>query len=499
MNNSFKNIGKVFKKFVTENVPNAMTNVFWQLYNGVGESLKHLEYKVDIIRRERNMLTATKKSSFRSLAANNGYEPTLKIPSKGNVKVYIDTTVYTKKGYPLFIPPYAVFHCEQNGLDYYFDSDKPFRLTSNEYTIPLVEGSIKQLTFVGSGTHIDRFYINDENIAENSVILSVDTDEFIEVKSFYDNNGLNNNKQFLLKFGNNPQNPIILYVKGLENGEVLNVTYRVTFGELGNLSVVSKFTTEDIINIQGTAVTLSEKEISIENIFGFNLGSNGSDINSLKAAIGYNHGNTLLYDEISYKNFIAKFSTLLLQDVIVDPDKRSINHIYLTKKQSLNFEDLNNEQIIHDYKKVMSNRSYILNPTELKELDDTLNKYEYCVSSHIIHTSNIKKYAIQIVFENQETKWNYQQPLAILLYSEFSKFLYDRYYKINLDVLFKEFMDENKITFEYYIFNNENKKEEKMIEHTTKLPILSGDFEVFSQIDQQYYPLYDDINFVIKI
>lgn len=500
-----KNVGKVFKKYITENIPSSVTNVFWQLYNGIGAALNHLEYKIDIIRRERNILTATQKSSLRSLAAQNGYEPTLKIPSKGNALVTIDPVLYTKKGYPLFIPAYAVFTCEQNGLDYYYDSDKPFRLTSNEYTIPLVEGTIKTLTFAGNGDYINRFYINDENIADKSIrvwIQTVENDEeqvneFVEVKSFYDNNGLNDNRQFMMKFGNNPQNPIVLYVKGLNNGEVLNVTYRNTFGELGNLYQKTKFTTEDIINVYGEPVDVSDKEFLVENIFGFNLGSNGSDENSLRAAIGYNHGNSLLYDEISYKNFIAKFSTILLQDVIVDPDHRSINNIYVTKKQSLNFEDLDNQQIMIDYKNIVRNNKYVLTPTELAEFDDTISSYEYCLSSHITHTSKVKKYAIQIQFNNQENKWNYQQSLSILIYSEFAKFLYDRYYKLNIDVLFRNFMNENNITFDYYVFNNLSNNEEKIIQHTDRLPILCGDFEILSQLDNQYYQLYDDINYVL--
>lgn len=493
----FKNVGKVFKKFITENIPSSVTNVMWQLYNGVGAVLNHLEYKIDIIRRERNILTATQKSSLRSLAAQNGYEPTLKIPSKGNVKITIDPVVYTKKGYPLFIPAYAVFNCEQNGLDYYYDSDRPFRLTTNEYTIPLVEGTIKTLTFAGDGKYISRFYINDENIADKSIRVSTENNEFVEVKSFYDNNGLNDNKQFMLKFGNNPQNPIVLYVKGLSSDEVLNVSYRNTFGELGNLSSKTKFTTEDIINVYGEPVDVPDEEFIVENVYGFNLGSNGSDENSLRAAIGYNHGNTLLYDEVSYKNFIAKFSTILLQDVIVDPDRRSINHIYVTKKQSLNFEDLDNNQIIADYKNIIRNKKYVLNVNELSEFDKTISTLEYCLSSHVTHSSNIKKYAIQIKFNDQETKWNYQQSLAILIYSEFAKFLYDRYYKLNIDVLFHKFMNENKITFDYYVFNDLSNNEEKIIEHTDRLPILCGDFRILSQADNQMYDLFDDVIFVL--
>jgi len=62
-----------------------------------------------MLKRENNILTAKNLSSLRSLAAQNGVEPTLRIPAKGILLVKISPKLFTRVGYPLFIKPYSVF------------------------------------------------------------------------------------------------------------------------------------------------------------------------------------------------------------------------------------------------------------------------------------------------------------------------------------------------------------------------------------------------------
>ena len=487
------NIKKVFSQYINNNVPKSITNILWQLFNGVEAMFWHLEMKIDILRRERNILKASSKASLRTLAANNGFEPSLKTPSKGLLAIELNTKLYNRVGYPLFIPPYAIFTCKETKLTYYYNSNKSLRLVGSFYMIPVVEGELKTITHISDKSSIQRVYFKESNIADNSFIIDVDGVNFVEVKSFYDNEGFNDNKQFMVKWGNDPQNPIILYIKGAERSQTVNISYRLTLGEVGNIAPTIKrtFETYDIINQFGDEVDLDE-DVTIYNAYGFSFGSNGTDENALRSAIGYNHGSFLLYDNTSYRNFLSKFSTIILQTISPN-DSRNIHEIFLSKKRCINAKDNNN--IVSEYQTTLNNGIF-LTDSEKKELSNILDEHEYCLSSHNINNSLLRKYAFQIKYNNIYEKDANSSKLDILLYSEFSKFLYDKNHTIDIKSLFNDYMIENNIEFEYHIFKENfdvNDIDNYLISHIDTLPILKGDFNIAQDIK-----LFTDINHVIK-
>ena len=488
------NIRKIFSDFLSRNVPKKVTNNLWSLFNGTEAGMLHIEHKVDMMMRERNILTAQHKSSLRSLAAENGFEPTLKIPAQGLLKLDINQSLYNKSGHPLFIPPFAIFTCKANGLKYYYNSDKVLRLVSNTYQIPVVEGSAQRQTVLGTGESIQRIYLSNPNISDNSVSIVVENEIFTEVKSFFDNEFLNDNKQFLVKFSNNPQTPIIIYIKGVKTNQNIEITYRETFGILGNLDTTETFETEDIINSQGIQVDLLKDDITITNVYGFTLGSEGTDVNAFKAAIGYNHGNILLFDNISYINFLSRFSTLVIQQIYVEDPNRNINCIRVTKKQILS--ELTSEQILFEYKNVIDNYTYILSPSDKRELSEILNKHEFALSSHVILDPLIIKYAFQIKFDTIYERDYHSQKLAKIIYSQFARFLYDKNHTIDIDFILNQYQYVNSIKFEYHIFTSQQTTD-TIIRHITHLPILKGDFQIES-VTGELITLFNDINFVIK-
>lgn len=490
-------VKSIFSEFVSLKVPQKISNVLWGLFNGVQAVMQHLEWKIDTMIRERNILTATHKSSLRSLAAENGFEPKLKIPSQGLLSLKIDQSLYNRVGYPLFIPPYAEFKCKENGMTYYYNSDTAMRLVGSSYKIPVVEGEIRNVSENATGESIQRIYLSDDSIANNSVSITSNNKEFIEVKSFFDNVNLNDNKQFIIKFSHNPQTPIIIYVKGAEVGDVLNIQYRTTYGEYGNIDNYSTFDTKDIIDKNGEEISVDDDEVTITSSFGFTLGSNGTDINALKSAIGYNHGSSLLFDQITYKNFINGFSTLLLQNIFVDPDKRSINRIYVSKKQCMNIID---SSIEHEYKKVIENNLYVLSKSNKDELSEILSEHEHCLISHEIHDAVTCKYAFQIMFETISDRDYHQSKISQLIYKEFAKFLYDKNHVFYFDDFIHNYEVDNGINLEYYIFSsndNEYNEDRRQIKHNNYLPILKGDFGITTE-DGDVIQLFSDINFVIK-
>lgn len=523
-------VSTILRQYISERIPKFATNIFYQLFNAVEGAFLHLEYRLDIFKRERNILTAQHLSSLRNLAAQNGYEPVLKASSKGILLVKIKPKLYGRCGYPLFIKPYSVFINKASRMEYTYVYDKTIRMDDASYYIPVVEGRITSQTEIATGDYIQRVYISNDYIAEGSILVEVGGVRFEEVKSFYNNEGVNDNKQFMVKFSSDSQNPIILYIKGLNKGESIKISYRLTNGEMGNLPNQQSFETEDIVDMYGSMITPAEDEIEIINVSGFNFGSNGTDENSLRAAIGYNHNINLLFDNISYRNFLSKFSTILVQDIKINKELKQINNVYLWRKNTI-IENNNTEDTKQQYKDIVDFKKYLLSESEKAEINSIISDYEYCLSSHNLYNPKTCNYALQIMFDTVQDLNNFKSLLEALIYSEFGKFFYIRHHSINLETLFDNFKNEYNCNFEYILFNQlieEQKIQEKtdidtpyIIYHTVDgnsdyalksiydnknyiqnvegpyLPILRGDFNI---CDSEFkpYKLFFDINFVVK-
>lgn len=497
----------ILKQYVSERVPKKATNIFWQMFNGIEAMFLNLEYRLDIVKRERNILKAQHLSSLRNLSAQNGFEPTLKIPSKGLLKIKVNPKLFNRCGYPLFIPPYSVFIDKVTKLNYYYNSEKAFRLDNNNLVIPVIEGEIKTINKVASSDIIDKFYLQDDNIAEQSITVTSDGITYQHVKSFFDNENVNDNKQFLIKFSSDIQNPILIYIKGLKYQNTVNITYRLTSGELGNIEGKHDFETTDIVDNIGSEIDAGDDEILIINMSGFEFGSNGTDENSLRSAIGYNHGNNLLYDLTSYRNFIGKYSTLMLQKLEYSSEDKKIINISCHKKQSLNISANNYLEYVKQYKQIVLVGAYLLSKAEKINLSEIIEKYEYALTSHNLTDPVINKFAFQITFMNQTEMNKYSGNIQEIFYREFIKFMYITNYSFNVENTLDQFQIENNIKVEYIIFNQEiesKKISEKtfdsvpyIIKNDEYLPILKGDFNICDS-SLATMKLFFDLNIVTK-
>lgn len=475
-------ISTILKQFISERIPNKATNIFFQMFNGIEAMFTNLEYRLDIFKRENNILTAQNLSSLRSLAAQNGVEPTLRIPAKGILLVKISPKLFTRVGYPLFIKPYSVFTNKLTQVNYTYVSDKTIRIDSGSTSVyvPVIEGTLKQIQVQGSTDFIQRIYLNDSKIADKSIIIESNGKEFTEVKSFYDNYGLNNNRQFIIKWSTNPQYPIIVYIKGHELNQTINITYRLTNGELGNISKTQKFETESIVDTYGSYIVPNTNEISIVNISGFNMGSNGTDENSLRSAIGFNHSQEVLFDNISYRNFLSKFSTICLQDIKIDNLRKQINNIYVWKK--ICFDTETNQNIIIEYKKVIKTllKDGFLSDIDKQNISEIISENEYCLSSHNLYGPKTNHYAIQIMFDNIDDMELHKHQIEELIYFEFSKFLYIRNHSINLESLINKYREQNNIKLWYILFDK--RIEQEKIKSLTN----NSNLQYFERIETPY-------------
>ena len=115
-------VSKIFKQYISSRIPKSQTNVFWMMFNGIDSVFTYIETLIRINKRERNILTAQSVASLRSHAANNGFEPTLKIASSGIVSILINPKLFARVGYPLYLPPYAILKIWQKNTLTTFDS-----------------------------------------------------------------------------------------------------------------------------------------------------------------------------------------------------------------------------------------------------------------------------------------------------------------------------------------------------------------------------------------
>jgi hypothetical protein len=348
-------------------------------------------------------------------------------------------------------------------------------------------------------------FINTDSIAENSIIIEVNGIKYTEVKSFFDNENLYDDKQFIVKYSNKLDTPLVIYVKGTKLNDILSITYRLTSGEYGNIESKFNFETQSIINSQGNLIDIADDEITIYNNSGFNFGSNGTDVNALRAAIGFNHGVNLLFDKISYRDYINKFSNILLQKIVLSDSHKSINNIFISKRQYINTEL--DYLVKEQYQKIIDLKSYLFSASDIENLDELISENEFALSSHNIYNSEVNKFAIQLLFNNQYELDKNSFEIQKLIYNSFSKFLYDKDLQINFELLFNDFMHENNTFFEYTIFN-ENIEKSKLaknvdittpyiIKHENYLPILKGDFNI-SDISFNTIKLFFDINIASK-
>lgn len=182
-----KSVSEIFATFIPRNLPRKITNVLFMLFNGVDAVTKQLEYSLQQQLKERNFLTASNISSLRSLSTQNGFEPVLPIPSNGVISLKIDPKLFSRVGYPLYLIPNAVFTDRLTNLKYYYDVNTTLKIENDTVFVPLVEGISETKSFISSNPNplsIDKIKLTAQNISNNSIKVTVNGENYTEVKSF---------------------------------------------------------------------------------------------------------------------------------------------------------------------------------------------------------------------------------------------------------------------------------------------------------------------------
>lgn len=493
------------RKLIGKLVPDKQTNIFRILINGFDAGLDNLSNLLETFKRDRNILETNNVKALRSLVAENGFEPSLLMPATGRVNLTIDSGFFNEFGNEIYLPPYSQFRCDENGLIYFYDSNVPLKLNLIN-TIPLTEGiaikrNINLDLFYNAddtlNTEIIKLYIEHGNISEGSIKLVINGHEYREVKSLINRF---TDKVFIVKYSNSVDNPIVVYIANGNNDIEINadveLSYKLSNGINGIVSPQAKFETDGLIDLSGKKLSFDGGSIDISVVSGFEFAGNGTSIDTMKSQVGYNHNIGIIFDTNSYKEFIWKFSNILLSKTVLHDDNKSINDIYISKKLFLRNSD--------EYIAYIKSDKHKFTTAELKSFSEIIKLNEYCLSTHnLFNTKNIK-YAFQIEFNNKED-FIHQKPLADLIYDNFMTFLRNKNHQFNVDLVMNKYMDDNNLRFEYYLFNSEieKKKIDNKVNYKTpyiigndgNLPILYGNFYI-ANVDYKQEQLFFDINFV---
>lgn len=374
--------------------------IFGQLINVLNATVQNIMLYIEDSLVEQNKYTAQRKKSIYGLAAQSGYEPSLGKTASVQLAIsYMPTNVSNLN---ILIKNHEQLTCTQNGLIYNLILPQEAIVMSLEKDnstryIAAVQGKFEKQTFISSG---GKYYT--QNI---SFLGNLDT-EYIEVRvndeiwekmdSFYDMQS--NSNQYTIKsspisgidivFGNGPHG------KPLQNGDVIEVTYLVHDGELGNIDT----TIETYFVFNNLLQDISGEEVDGNSVFNVTFstldpvssGTNSESIEQVRQMIGYNSRSLVLAHPNHYKRFISQFSFCGYNRTWTEPGSMIVNSLIMKNYKTI----LNGDKTYFD----LSESDFKLNDSQKDSIINCLNNSGNHLAGIIynIFDPQICKYALFI-------------------------------------------------------------------------------------------------------
>lgn len=374
--------------------------IFGQLINVLNATVQNIMLYIEDSLVEQNKYTAQRKKSIYGLAAQSGYEPSLGKTASVQLAIsYMPTNVSNLN---ILIKNHEQLTCTQNGLIYNLILPQEAIVMSLEKDnstryIAAVQGKFEKQTFISSG---GKYYT--QNI---SFLGNLDT-EYIEVRvndeiwekmdSFYDMQS--NSNQYTIKsspisgidivFGNGPHG------KHLQNGDVIEVTYLVHDGELGNIdtTIETYFVFNDLLqDISGEEVDgNSVFNVTFSTLDPVSSGTNSESIEQVRQMIGYNSRSLVLAHPNHYKRFISQFSFCGYNRTWTEPGSMIVNSLIMKNYKTI----LNGDKTYFD----LSENDFKLNDSQKDSIINCLNNSGNHLAGIIynIFDPQICKYALFI-------------------------------------------------------------------------------------------------------
>lgn len=283
---------------------------------------------------ESNILTAQNESSVRGLATMPGHNATRPISSRGVLRCTL------KQGLQLITPKLilsnVVVVCESNKLQYTGKIVGDIQEVSTSvaaFDIEVIEGRIKTAKVVSDGSKLFTVELDDTDAIENyDISVTVDNEQFDKYDSLYDMGAMT--KGFYMKNGFGNQVDIVLGdgIHGVlpREGATIIVTYRLTNGEAGNLQNNAQTWSfnSGIYNAAGEEIDIAEY-IDVKIQSGFQLGSNGENIELTRNLAGYNSRSLVFAKPENIQAYLSRLSILSKIDVWTENDDNVYNMLLL--------------------------------------------------------------------------------------------------------------------------------------------------------------------------
>jgi len=337
--------------------------------------------------------TVTKPTSIRGLASISGHEATRPISARGTVKLRKNESFAV--GSFLYVSPTATLTCTTNSLVYTvnIDTEKKYSLSNNTIELPIIQGILKNQSFVIDATSEDTtlftIRLEDEEYIEHySVKVKVNNVLWSKTDSIEDM--AQGDEVYITENGWQSQLDIIFgdttHGVELKHGDVVEVEYMVTNGELGILSRGDKFTiVEGFTNSNGDELT----DFIITRSTGLILASNGEHPEVTRNLIGHS---SRAFTFVRPENLQAYLSRLsILSHVSVWSDKNNDLIMHVLALPSLNF--LNSRDYLN-----MSETRFSLTLPQKDAIKSMINnsKRQFPTSEIIMENPVLKRYSMLI-------------------------------------------------------------------------------------------------------
>jgi hypothetical protein len=322
--------------------------VFGQILTVIGNVIQNIMLYIEDALVEQNKYTAQRKKSIYGLASLSGYQPSYGKASVVTLKMnFVPLNKDQDTPINVLINNHEQVTCTQNGLIYNLILPQetivmnPDRDNHIKY-ITAVQGRFESQRFVSQGGQYYSIHFRfNGNMDTDYISVKVNDEKWDYCVSLYDMDS--NKKQYTWKtsidgginllFGNNQHG------RALQANDVVDVTYLVHDGEVGNLNpqLETYFTFDKLLNdINGEThdgnslfnVTFAESDP-------ITSGSNSETMESVRRMIGLNSRSLVLASPQNYKMFISRFGFVGYNRTWNDAGSMIVNSLILKNFKSL--------------------------------------------------------------------------------------------------------------------------------------------------------------------
>jgi hypothetical protein len=388
------------------------SSVFGQLINVLGAVVQNIMLYIEDSLVEQNKYTAQRKKSIYGLAALSGYQPSL--GKATGVQLKLNFTPSVSKDLNVVINNHQKLVCTQNGLHYNIILPQEVIVLSIEKDastryLYAVQGKFESQTFIVSGGkyYVQNFKFNG-HLDPDYIQVKVNDEIWSQTASVYDMDP--NGNQYTYRV--NPTNGVDIvfgngaYGKSLQSDDVVEVTYLLHDGEMGNLDVNE----ETYFIFDDNLVDISGEEVNGNMMFNVTFatndsvssGTNSESVEQVRNMIGLNSRALVLASPNHYKTFINKFSFCGYNRTWSEPGSMVINSLIMRNYKMMMKDG-------KDYFNLTEN-DFKLNDIQKHSIIDSIEKSgnQLAGITYKIHDPELCKYALYLYIKLKSTTYDYE-------------------------------------------------------------------------------------------